>query len=145
MKLTLKVTGKSNLLKKFKDFGDEGDKMLAKVTKFNAQEIEANAKRLAPVDFGTLRQRIRSGRIDDFNYRITSFAPYSAYMEFGTGRLTSVPDDFKEIAPLFRGQGIREVNIPPQPYMYPSLVRARKIYPEDLKQGLEILTKKFNG
>ncbi len=144
MKLTVKITGQDKLLKKFKAFGAEGDKMVAKITEFQANEFEAHAKKLAPVDVGTLRQNIIVGRVDDLNYRITSFMPYSAYMEFGTGRLTSVPDDFKEIAPLFKGKGIREVNIPPQPFMYPAFVEARIEFPKDLKKALEILTKKFN-
>lgn len=144
MKLTVKITGQDKLLKKFKAFGDAGNKMLAELTEINANEFEANAKRLAPVDYGTLRQNIVAQKQNETNWRITSYMPYSAYMEFGTGRLTAVPDDFKEIAPLFKGKGIREVNIPPQPFMYPSLVKARKIYPKDLEQGLEILTKKFN-
>lgn len=144
MKLKIKISGEKKLIAQFKKFGEAGDKMVADVTKFKAQGIENTAKHLSPKDFGTLAQNIKAQKFDPKNWRITSFMPYSAFQEFGTGDLVEVPEELKDIAILFKGKGIRKVNLKPQPFMHPAFIEARLTYQDDLKQGLEILTKKFN-
>jgi hypothetical protein len=73
----------------------------------------------------------------------TGLAPYSAYIEFGTGRAVQVPTELKEIAILFKGKGVKEINLQPQPYLYPAFVKGRKKYLQDLKDLLEHLTNKY--
>ena len=66
-------------------------------------------------------------------------------MEFGTGKMVQVPQELVDIAIQFKGKGIREVNIPPQPFMYPAFVKARATYKENLKKALQKLIDKNNG
>ena len=145
MKLTIDIKNIKDFQKAFDKFGDEAIKTFEEVTLIKAMETEAEAKRLAPVDKGTLRQNIKQQKIDNLNYKITSYMPYSAYMEFGTGKMVQVPEELYEIAKQFKGKGIREVNIPPQPFMYPAFVKARITYLKDLKNALQQIINKRNG
>ncbi len=109
-----------------------------------AHEIEADAKRLAPVKDGFLRNQIFTQEVDPLFYEIVAGAYYSAYMEFGTGGLVEVPEEMKEIAIQFKGKGVKQVNITPRPFLYPAFVKGRTQYIDDLQDVLDDLTKKYN-
>ncbi len=134
----------SSVLKSLKKFGDEAEKLIEDTTIAVASEIEADAKRLAPVDMGFLRNQIFTQKEDKLNYEIVAGAPYSAYMEFGTGGLVNVPEELKEIAIQYKGKGIKQINITPRPFLYPAWIKGRIQYVEDLTDVLNDLTKKYN-
>ncbi len=150
MKLTAKISGTNALLKKFDKFGKDGEKEVEANTRFAANEIEAEAKRLAPVNKnpkvtgGSLRQGIRAEEITKKSWTVTAYEKYSAFMEFGTGGLVSIPKGWEAMAAQFRGKGIKKINLTPQPFLYPAFKKGGKIYRKDLKKSLEILTDKFN-
>ena len=144
MRLKTTVTGSKKIIQGYKMFGQAGEDMVKKVTSLTANEIEAEAKRLAPVDKGDLQQNIIAQALNPLAWRITSFMRYSAYMEFGTGGLVRVPPELKEIAIQYKGAGIKKIDLKPQPFMHPAFLKGRIIYDRDLKQGLKILTNKFN-
>jgi hypothetical protein len=83
-----------------------------------ANEWEQLAKNDAPVDFGYLRQNIVPKQIGLMHYEVTSNALYSAYREWGTGSLVSVPPDLADYVIQFKGKGLRVVNSRPQPYFF---------------------------
>ncbi len=134
----------NKVLKSLRKFGEEAERLIEDTTIANASEIEADAKRLAPVDKGFLRNQIFTREVDKLNYEIVAGAPYSAYMEFGTGGLVSVPDELKEIAIQYKGKGVRQINLAPQPFLYPAWIKGRKQYVDDLTDYLNDLTKKYN-
>ena len=108
MKLVLDIKGKNKLIANFKKFAKEGEEETKKVTEFKALEIEAEAKRLAPVDMGELRQNIvavADRKRKGLKWSIIAFANYAAYVEFGTGKKVTVPDEFKDMAAEFKGKG----------------------------------------
>lgn len=72
-----------------------------------ALKIEKDAKRRAPVDTGNLRRQIRSD-IDGYNATISSNADYSAYIEYGTYKMSA------------------------QPYMTPAFMKYRAEFERDL-------------
>jgi HK97 gp10 family phage protein len=78
---------------------DVGDEINA-----SALKILTDAKRLAPVNFGQLRNQIAIEPIDDLTYAVEAKASYSAYVEFGTGNQVSVPADFTSYAAQFKGK-----------------------------------------
>jgi HK97 gp10 family phage protein len=78
---------------------DVGDQINA-----SALKILTDAKRLAPVNFGQLRNQIALDPIDNLTYAVEAKASYSAYVEFGTGPQVSVPADFTAYAAQFKGQ-----------------------------------------
>lgn len=104
--------------------------------------IRANrtAKKLAPVNKKTgAGGRLRSSiqwKQDGLDGAIYTNVHYAAYQEFGTGNLVSVPDELKEIAEQFRGAGVRQVNLPPQPFMYPAVVLERTAFVNGMKNML---------
>lgn len=134
----------SSVLKSLKKFGDEAEKLIEDTTVAVASEIEADAKRLAPVDMGFLRNQIFTQEKDKLNYEIVAGAPYSAYMEFGTGGLVNVPEEMKDIAIQFKGKGVKQVNIAPRPFLYPAFIKGRVQYVDDLTDVLNDLTRKYN-
>lgn len=76
----------------------------------HALEIVASAKRMAPADRGQIRQGISAITAEPLKKTITSQAPYSAYMEFGTGKaaatyISSLPETYKAYAATFKGSG----------------------------------------
>jgi len=132
------------VLKQLKQFGEEAEKEVEVNILATAQDIELEAKSKAPVDLGFLRNQIASEKIDELNYKVVANAPYSAYMEFGTGGEVEVPKEMRDIAHLFKGRGERKVNIRPRPFLYPAFVNGRKNLIKDLERLLNNLGKKYS-
>ena len=73
----------------------------------SALNIQSGAKRLAPVNFGQLRnsiylkeQNVEKGYI----FTVGAKASYAPYVEFGTGGKVSIPAGFEELASGFKGK-----------------------------------------
>lgn len=73
----------------------------------SALNIQSGAKRLAPVNFGQLRnsiylkeQKVEKGVV----FTIGSNASYAPYVEFGTGGKVSIPKGFEQLASGFKGK-----------------------------------------
>ena len=111
---------------------DVGDEINA-----SALNIQSSAKRLAPVDLGFLRNQIALVPIGDLTYSVEARAKYSAYLEFGTGGLVKIPAGFEDLAILFKGRGIRTINIRPQPFLIPSYETEKPKLIQRLKKLLD--------
>jgi HK97 gp10 family phage protein len=86
----------------------------------SALNIQSSAKRLAPVDLGFLRNQIALVPIGDLTIAVEARAKYSPYIEFGTGGQVKVPAGYEDLATMFKGRGLRTINIRPQPFLIPS-------------------------
>ena len=146
------LKGLKNVLSDLKKFGKEAEIETHEITADNATLIAVDAIQRAPINkiigYGKdLKQGIKAIELGKSDFKImanaTGLAPYSAYIEFGTGRAVQVPTELKEIAILFKGKGVKEINLQPQPYLYPAFVKGRKKYLQDLKDLLEHLTNKY--
>jgi hypothetical protein len=104
----------------------------------SALNIQNSAKRLAPVDLGFLRNNIALVPIGDLTFAVEAKAKYSAYVEFGTGGLVNVPAGYEELATIFKGRGIRTINIRPQPYLIPSYEVEKPKLLQRLKKLLDV-------
>lgn len=148
-KLTVQLQGVDEIIKGFEKFGKEGALAAKEVVEATTHDLVGRAKKYAKAqkiwDTGKLVQNIWGVQIDNLNWQVQARMRYSAYMEFGTGRLTAIPPGWEDIASEFRGQGIKEVNILPRPYMYPAYKDGLKLYPKDMQFALDNLTKKYNG
>lgn len=137
----------NKVLKNLEKFGDEAKESIHVITGDIATNIALDAKMVAPIDLGKLRQGIKAIELGKSDFKImansSGLAPYSAYIEFGTGMLVNVPEELREIAIRFKGKGVKQINIQPQPYLYPSWVKGKKQYVKDLKDELKRLTKKY--
>ena len=141
------IKGLDKLLKDLQALGPDGVSVIEETTELIARDIEVDAKQLAPKDTGKLAQGIKALKVDKLNWKVyanaTGLAPYSAYMEFGTGGLVDVPAELAEMAIKFKGKGIKKIDLRPQPFLYPAFVKGRKNYVKELETELKALTKKI--
>jgi HK97 gp10 family phage protein len=86
----------------------------------DAAVMEINAKQIAatPVDKGILRAGNRYDITRPLNKVLYNKVEYAPYQEFGTGGLVNIPQGLEAEAEIFRGAGIREVNMAPQPFFF---------------------------
>ena len=145
------IKGLDKLLKDLQALGPDGVSVIEETTELIARDIEVDAKQLAPVNKGqhggTLKQNIKALKVDKLTWKVyanaNGTAPYSAYMEFGTGGLVDVPAELAEMAIKFKGKGIKKIDLRPQPFLYPAFVKGRKNYVKELETELKALTKKI--
>lgn len=97
-------------------------------------KIEAEAKRLAPVDTGRLRSSITT-ELDEtgsgIKVRVGTNVEYAPYIEFGTEPYTIKPDDAEALKwtgedgePVFASK-VEHPGIPAQPFLFPAVDKVR--------------------
>lgn len=118
------VKGLSKLLSVLEEIPKELDVEADVITKSNAKEIEAEAKRLAPKDTGFLARSINTRKLAKKTYRISSYASYATYVEFGK--------------PVGTGP-----NGGPRPFLYPAYYKQIPKFTKDLKDFLDYKFKKI--
>lgn len=99
------VKGINETIAKIQAFGKETEKMINAEIEATAFQIEADAKNLAPKNFGKLAQSISHKKVKNLVWKVTVNEVYGAYMEFGTGTKVKVPTEFAEMAKQFQGKG----------------------------------------
>lgn len=102
----MEIKGLNEVITELRAFEKNVEKMIDAETQATAFSIEAEAKRLAPKNFGKLAQSISNKKVKQSNYKVTVNELYGAYMEFGTGTKVNVPAEFKDMANSFKGQKI---------------------------------------
>ena len=105
--------------------------------KASSLTIMSSAKRLAPIDLGFLRGQIFYEPINDLTYEVQAKAKYSAYIEFGTGGEVRIPAGYQDLAILFKGRGLKTINIRPQPFLIPSFETEKPKLIDRLKKLLD--------
>ena len=117
------VKGLKELIAVLDRIPNELDKEVEAVLEDNAQNIERDAKRNAPIDTGKLRQSIKSLKTDKKQYTIransTGNAPYAKFIEHGTRFMRA------------------------QPFLYPAFFKGRLRFVKDLENLLEKTFKKI--
>lgn len=119
-KLTIDIKGTQAVIANFKKFGLEGRKIVSDITEIQARDIERDAKNLAPVDTGKMRQAIKAEKFWFSQWTITAYEIYSIFVEFGTVKQTA------------------------QPFLHPAWKQGVKSYLRDLDTALERLGKKYS-
>ena len=104
------IKGLSSTVSELRKLGEKAEKLINAETQSTAFNIEEDAKKRAPKNFGKLAQSISTSQpISDRNKSIISRVItvnelYGAYMEFGTGTKVSVPAEFADMAATFKGK-----------------------------------------
>lgn len=140
MKSGIQIKGLPELLKKLDRLPDEVKQIVDDELTASANEIEDMAKMLAPVDLGALRNSISVTRNEPLLKQVSATVSYAAYQEFGTGGFVNVPnapEGIQQYALQFKGRGIRQVNIPAQPYFFPAVNAATVELVKRIKQAIE--------
>ena len=147
MNVKIEIKGVKGVQKGLEDFMDNLEKEAKQVLAVGAKDTEGFAKRFAPLDFGKLKQQIIAQQADEEGllWQVEAGAPYSAYLEFGTRGFVDIPEGWEDIAIYWKADPlIKMTNIHPQPFMYPALLKARKVIPKDMENLVEDLVKDFN-
>lgn len=99
----------------------------------SAAKISRDAKSAVPKDTGLLSNAISYTKVGDYDFEVVAQKEYAPYVEFGTGGMVDVPSGLEDYAIQFKGQGIRQVNLPARPYLFPAYVSEVKLLLERLK------------
>lgn len=138
----MSVRGIDKVIARLRKLGTEAEQFVKDEVEGAGRDIEARAKAKAPKDLGTLARMINySPTNNGFGAEVAANAPYSIYQEVGTGGLVNIPPELRELAEYYKGKGVKQINLRPQPFLYPALVEVRKEFIENLRKGLVKLAK----
>ena len=98
------IKGLASTIAELKAFGEKAEKIINAETEAIAFQIEGDAKKLAPKNFGKLAQSISHAKVKPALYKVTVNELYGVYLEFGTGTKVSVPAEFADMASSFKGK-----------------------------------------
>jgi len=103
MKLDINLQGVKQVTEMINRFGKEGVQKSAEIVKGVAYTMQETAQKKAPENNGDLRQSIKPEEQDKLTWQLVANAPYSAYMEFGTGTRVDIPVGWEAEASKFKG------------------------------------------
>ena len=141
----------SKLLSQISAFGHDANRLAVAVTNETTQSMVTQAQLRVTsnesVDKGQLRLSIgkTTARVGFNRSFFFSNAPYSAYVEFGTGDGVIIPNGYSDLAEPFKGKGISIRNYPAKPFFIPSYLEGIQQYPKTLRKVLEVETRKYNA
>ncbi|SKA29775.1 phage protein, HK97 gp10 family [Chitinophaga eiseniae] len=135
-KFAFNFTGITELLRDVQHLEQNVIQNLDNELKASAETIVNNAKAMAPSETGALKQSISFTRNGILDYNVTAAVHYAPYVEFGTGALVDVPAGLESYAIQFKGRGIKQVNMPAHPYLFPAFEQERRLLIERLKAEL---------
>ena len=139
MAIGVNLTGIDSLQGAIKKLDEKLTKEVSNEINASSLKIQSDAKKLAPVDMGYLRNSIvLNGEIGSLTYNVEARMPYAAYVEFGTGGKVSIPTGYEEYAALFKGTR-KVVGMRAQPYLIPSFEMEK---PKLIKRLNEMLNAK---
>jgi len=108
--------------------------------------IESEAANKVAVNTGALKNSIQSMPIKVSKNQITGGvevgAAYAPYVEFGTGTRVKVPSELSDFAAQYKGDGVKEVNLPARPFFYPEVFKQRTELPKNIERTLKKLFEK---
>jgi HK97 gp10 family phage protein len=108
--------------------------------------IESEAANKVAVDTGALKNSIQSMPIKVSKNQIIGGvevgATYAPYVEFGTGTRVKVPSELSDFAAQYKGDGVKEVNLPARPFFYPEVFKQRTELPKNIERTLKKLLEK---
>jgi len=138
MAITANISGLKELEKKLSKLGKNTEEGTANEINASALTIQRNAKRNVVVDNGFLRNSIRLEPLSKLTYTVEAKAKYAPYVEFGTGGLVEIPSGYEQYAAIFKGKGIRRVNLRARPFLIPA-------FESEIPELMKRLNKLFNA
>ena len=138
MGITANISGLKELEKKLSKLGKDTEDTTANEINNSAINIMRNAKRNVVVDNGFLRNSISFEPLSKLTYTVEAKAKYAPYVEFGTGWLVTIPSGYEQYAAIFKGKGIRKVNLRARPFLIPA-------FENEIPDLMKRLNKLFNA
>lgn len=127
-------------LKDIDKYGVKTQALLKEEVLRAAYAITNKAKSDCPVRTGNLRatMSVKSDKIAQLQARSGTNTHYAPYVEFGTGTLVKVPEGLEDYVMQFKGRGVRKVNLPARPFLFPAAESERQNY---VNRIIKILSK----
>lgn len=138
MAITADISGLRELEKKLSKLSKDTEQVVSDEINSSALTIQRNAKRNVVVDNGTLRNSIKLIPLTDLTYTVEASAKYAPYVEFGTGGLVTIPAGYESYAALFKGKGIKKINLRARPFLIPA-------FESEIPELMKRLNKYFNA
>jgi HK97 gp10 family phage protein len=138
MAITANISGLKDLEKKLSKLSKATEDTTANEINNSAINIMRNAKRNVVVDNGFLRNSISFEPLSKLTYTVEAKAKYAPYVEFGTGGLVTIPSGYEQYAAIFKGKGIRKVNLRARPFLIPA-------FENEIPQLMKRLNSLFNA
>ena len=133
---TLNVIGLKETIDKLGKEGDDIKKQIDFAIGINVDAMATESKNKVPVDTGRLKNSISSSKLKPYFYELVAQSNYAAYVEFGTGNLfVQLPEQYwNDLAKQFKANPQKKlVNLPPRPYLRPSVIRITPIMYKDVE------------
>lgn len=135
--INIDIKGLDAALRDLKLLDKEAKDNCQKALNIYAIDVHRDAVNLVPVDTGKLKGNIEP-KFGELEASVTVQNNYAAFIEFGTGKfansyIPNLPEDWKQLASLFRG-GKLVNGIKPQPYLYPASEQNKKKLIDNLKK-----------
>jgi hypothetical protein len=132
----------NKMLTKLKQTVDETSAMVDRELAASGEDMVRSAKNIlssrGAVDTGRLLNSISFKKDQFLSYQFVAQTDYAVYIEFGTGNLFVNPErqGWVDLAAKYKGKGIKKVNLPPRPYMRPSILAYWPIYQKRVRDFL---------
>ena len=132
----------NKMLTKLKQTVDETSATVDRELAASGEDMVRSAKNIlssrGAVDTGRLLNSISFKKDQFLSYQFVAQTDYAAYIEFGTGNLFVNPErqGWVDLAAKYKGKGIKKINLPPRPYMRPSILAYWPIYQKRVRDFL---------
>jgi HK97 gp10 family phage protein len=141
-KFKLSLKGNQALIKGLEKVAKETKEIVGFEIEASAKHIEQDAIGRVPVNTNFLRGSILAqADRSKLKAQVEVGMHYAPYVEFGTGGKVNVPNGLEDYARQFKGKGIRQVNLPPRPFLYPAFEAELPKLMQRINKGLEKTTK----
>lgn len=137
---TINIKGLKETIDKLGQEGEDIKKQIDFAIGINTEAMASEAKQRVPVDTGRLKNSISASKMKPYLYEVVAQSDYAAYVEFGTGNLfVQLPEQYwNDLAAQFKASPRKRlVNLPPRPYLRPSVNRITPIMFQDIEQLLD--------
>lgn len=112
------IRGIREVISELQNFSKDIEKKINLEIESIAIQVEGDAKKMAPKNFGKLAQSISHSKVKDLVWKVTVNEVYGAFLEFGTGTKVVVPAEFADMAKTFKGnkqgtykQGLESIKV----------------------------------
>jgi hypothetical protein len=144
----VEIVGVNELLAGFKKYKLESDRAISLAVRDTAMAVEKDAKERLRSGLQQNPKHVRHSRLltsvrrmkqheqDQFEAVVGTDVEYAPYIEFGTGDFVEIPEGAEEVAAIYKGKGIRKVNIRAVSFLNYAAVKNGKKFIESLTKWL---------
>ncbi|MBU5677908.1 HK97 gp10 family phage protein [Alkaliphilus sp. MSJ-5] len=142
----MSIEGFDSLMRKLDSLGGSTTKAVAKGVGLAAKKVQGDAKDLAPVDTGQLRNSISTNIEEKDNVivgKVFTNNDHAAYVEFGTGQRGKASDieSKKEMNISYKEDW---TGMAAQPFMYPAMKQNEGYIKDTIKGAIQMEIKKVS-